>query len=281
MWTVTRPTQAAATTYLRCISRVRDPVVKQQLLAATDDVRDASQAFDEAAAAAVTYQLTEADFESAHVSAEQLQKTYTKRMAPQRAPGRVIYDELKLAAPYGICPLCGQRPVASLDHHLPKSRFPLLSVAPLNLVPACSDCNHVKEHHVPRTADDQTLHPYFDDVESDAWLKAVVLETAPAAVQFHVAPPAHWSPTLRRRVKLHFERFGLPSLYTSQAAVELSNIRVAMERAFQRGGTEAVRVQLLDHADSRLASRLNSWQTATYGALTESAWYCAGGFAFR
>ena len=101
-------------------------------------------------------------------------KVYTNRMAKEGAPGRPVYNALKLAA--RRCPLCGHRDVSTLDHYLPKTAFPLLCVTPSNLVPACSDCNKVKSDALPATAADQTLHPYFDDADQDAWLKAEVVQ---------------------------------------------------------------------------------------------------------
>ena len=75
-------------------------------------------------------------------------RVYDGRMAAQGSPGRTIYDAIKLASPNGLCPLCGQRVVATLDHYLPKSRYAALAVNPANLIPACSDCNKAKSDAV-------------------------------------------------------------------------------------------------------------------------------------
>jgi hypothetical protein len=43
------------------------------------------------------------------------------------------------------CPNCTIEKVASLDHYIPKGKFPDFSVNPINLVPCCSTCNSKKK----------------------------------------------------------------------------------------------------------------------------------------
>ena len=105
-------------------------------------------------------------------------RVYDGRMAAQGSPGRAIYDAIKVGSPNGLCPLCGQRVVATLDHYLPKSRYAALAVNPANLIPACSDCNKAKSDAVA-----DTLHPYYDNIENDLWLRAELKEVRPASVQ--------------------------------------------------------------------------------------------------
>lgn len=101
---------------------------------------------------------------------EQLKNVYENKFAKKGQPGRKVYDKLMSKPAQGICPLCGQRVVSTLDHYLPKAHFPVLSVVPINLIPSCSECNKSKTDHVPENAEQQTLHPYYDDVEEEQWL---------------------------------------------------------------------------------------------------------------
>jgi hypothetical protein len=178
-----------------CTSNLRDPVVKTEyenisplLVAAEDNFRTAAQTNS-------LYQFPETTMVGTR-TAEQMGWLYTHKLADPKAPGRAIYDEIRMAAPNGRCPLCGRGAVYTLDHHLPKANYPDLALTPINLVPACQDCNKNKTSTLPLTAADETLHPYFDNVEGDIWLHARVIEVAPAAVVFSVVPPALWSQTL-------------------------------------------------------------------------------------
>ena len=175
--------------------------------------------------------------------------------------------------------MCAHRAVTTLDHHLPKAHYPALAVAPLNLVPSCSDCNKAKLARVPHAPEDVSIHPYFDDVDSERWLFAEVLEVAPASIRFRVEPPAAWEALLAERVRRHFRGLNLSALYGSEAAEELLNIRHLLATIHATGGADEVRLYLEEHAESCLAGRLNGWRRATYEAWAESDWFCDGGFA--
>jgi hypothetical protein len=199
-------------------------------------------------------------------------------MVAKKSPGRDVYDKLMSLAYYGKCPLCGQRDVSTLDHYLPKAHYPALAVAPLNLVPACKDCNKAKLASLPASAEEEMLHPYFDDIDGDRWLYADVVEGAPAALRFRVDGPDDWDDILVARVTLHFETLGLGPLYAAQGADELLNIRHQLQTIFNAGGEQLVRDELLTRAESSRTARLNGWRVAAYEAYAQSDWFCAGGF---
>jgi hypothetical protein len=169
--------------------------------------------------------------------------------------------------------------VRTLDHHLPKAKYTVLAVTPNNLVPCCRDCQSSKECAFPTKAEEQTLHPYFDDVESETWVCADIVPTAPAAFQYYAAPPKHWGQLLRDRAAQHFKTFGLAQLYARNAGSHLAGIRTALRTVFDAGGTEALRKHLLEQAESWEVSSKNSWEAAMYRASAASDWFCDGGFA--
>lgn len=261
-----------------CVSRIKNQDLKQRLHAARPVVVAAATEFAAKAASTELHQLRPHVGAGPGVSTIEMVAVYTGRMAKAGQPGRAVYDRLRLAPADGVCPLCGQRPVDSLDHHLPKQQYPALAVVPANLVPACFACNKLKETYVPASAQQETLHPYFDDVSGVTWLVATVLPTQPAAVVFAARPPAAWPALLQERVAHHLRRFELGSLYTAQAAVELTNIRFSLHEVSASGGVAAVQQHLDREARSRRHHCLNSWQSALYTALAADAWYCSGGF---
>jgi len=67
------------------------------------------------------------------------------------------------------CPICdcsfGYSQV-TLDHILPKSKFPIYAITPINLVPTCHNCNIRKGTKVPS----KVLHPYFHKFETFEYL---------------------------------------------------------------------------------------------------------------
>jgi 5-methylcytosine-specific restriction endonuclease McrA len=273
-----RPNLVARNVFATCISRIRDTGLKQRMVAVTEDVVLASDQYDNLAAQNRLSQILQQEVVGGVVSTNEMEAVYTQRMAKKGAPGREIYDEIFNSAPQGKCPLCGQRMVSTLDHHLPKARYPALAVTPLNLVPACADCNKAKLASVPENASEEALHPYFDDIEGDRWLYAEVVEVDPAAVRFYVEPPEHWDDVLSSRVALHFRTLGLAILYAAEAADELSNIRHQLLSIHKAGGMELVRQELYDREISCRQARLNGWRAATFEAFAQSEWFCDGGF---
>lgn len=280
MWPLNRPTQAAQFTYTTCISRVRDAGLAARLNAATASVTTASAGFDRAAQGGTLHTIATHAIVPPDVTTEEMEKVYTQRMAKIGAPGRDIYDEIFSSSPHGRCPLCTQRSVATLDHYLPKARFPALAVTPLNLVPACSDCNKAKLASIPNRAEEVPLHPYYDDLGDQIWLHAQVVERRPAALRFTVVAPVGWSAILTARVENHFRSLGLGALFASEAAEELVNIRHQLVTLHAAVPAAGVKQELESRANSCAVARPNGWRTAAYRAWHTSDWFCEGGYGF-
>jgi hypothetical protein len=272
-----KPTEDAGEVYLTCISNFRDPELKKRLTQCTDAVQAASKEFELKVVITQLHTIAATESVGGLVTTKEMEKVYTQKMAKKGAPGRVFYDKLLAAPAHGRCPLCGQRTVSTLDHHLPKTHYPVFAVLPVNLVPACADCNKVKLALQPKSGDEETIHPYFDNIDRDLWLYARIEKSAPASAAFYVRPPAHWDAVLARRVQNHFTLLRLPALYASHAAEELANISYYLNNLFTTSGSEAVRSHLAEAAESRSAAQTNSWQTALYRALSESKWFYTEG----
>ena len=200
---MTKPTDDAAQVFRTCISNMQDQELKQRLESIVAVIADAAIGFESAAVRFGFYQIPRTNDGTGIVTKKELIDVYDKGMV-QRSLGRVIYNKILMAPPFGICPLCGQRTVSSLDHYLPKSHYPVLAVVPVNLIPACAECNKIKSEKFPTSAKDQTLHPYYDDVDSECWLSAKVLQGSPVALLFFVKPPEEWCEIKVFRVKHHF-----------------------------------------------------------------------------
>ena len=265
-------------TFVTCISRVRNAGLAARLAAATDSVVMASSEFDRAARRGTVHEVARHDIVAPDLTVDEMEKVYTQRMAKTGAPGRDIYDELFASPPQGRCPLCMQRSVATLDHHLPKAHFPSLAVAPLNLVPACSDCNKAKLASVPTRPEEVGLHPYYDNLGDDIWLHARVVERRPTALRFLVVAPPAWDAVLSARVANHFRSLSLAALFASEAAEELVNIRHQLTVLKAANSKVGVRDELRRRADSCAAGRPNGWRAAAYRAWHDSGLVPRGWF---
>ncbi|MFD9517940.1 hypothetical protein [Streptomyces sp. NPDC059979] len=191
----------------------------------------------------------------------------------RRAAGRVLYEAIKGSAVQGKCPLCGVGEIGSLDHHAPKTLFPLLAITPLNLVPACGICNGKKSNSLPASPDVEDFHPYFDDLGADRWLFAEICD---GAAVFYARPPTHWTPRAQQRITHHFTRYDLAWRYTKYAS-HLIPDRKRTDSRLRNLDPELLREELQDAARSHEANNPNSWSTALLHALSESDWYISSG----
>lgn len=272
-----KPTDYAGDVFIDCIETVRNPNLKARLIATKNLVIDAATEFEEKVTTGKMYTVVRESLINGNVTAKELETLYD-RMVRKGTLGRKIYDKLIIASSLGICPLCSHREVTQIDHYLPKSKYPRLSVVPINLIPSCSDCNKSKLNNYPQKADEETLHPYFDDVEDDRWLNANIIHTIPPTIEFEVISPENWSQLLHERVKYHFSSLSLNKLYSIQAAVELVQINHSLKNIYATAGMLGVKNYLVQGRESRSHANINSWQTAMYNAMAEDSWFCNGGF---
>lgn len=202
-----------------------------------------------------------------------LMDLYTSKFVPEGRPGRNTYMSIRKSAKKGRCPLCSQLDVSTLDHYLPKAKYPAFSIYPNNLVPSCTWCN---EH---KLANDEalTLHPYYDNIEDIHWLKCVLMDGEAVSVRFDVWESVKPS-SLRQRMANHLLHVGVAELYTTSALTHLSDIRKRLCDLGSSGGSAAVLAHLQEELASRRNNRLNSWGTALYFALCSENWFVQGGY---
>ncbi|MFD3729662.1 HNH endonuclease [Streptomyces sp. NPDC058671] len=246
---------------------------------AGDSVEAASARYRQAAQHGTLHELESREFTVPGLAPDDLVRwAYENGMVGSNG-GRVVYEQILGAAPDERCPLCGHGIVRTLDHFLPKRMFPALCVDPLNLVPACADCNHLKGERVPTEAETTLLHPYLDRIDDDSWLDAQVVHNSPSWVNFFVSPPPGWTDVLVERTRYHFTLFGLARVFAVQANRTVSNIRYQLTAMLATGGSDMVRAYLEDEAETRLADRPNGWEGVTYQALAHDDVFCSGAFA--
>jgi hypothetical protein len=277
---INKPALTAAMVYPECLTTVGDNGLRGRLERCQTLINDAETEFEAKITKGQIYTIARETVVNGNVTYKELKNVYTAQMV-RKPKGRVYYDQLIMAAPEGLCPLCSHREATTLDHYLPKSKYPRLSIVPINLIPSCKDCNTGKLADFPVGPNDETLHPYYDDIESVIWLNSIVNKTTPVSMSFSVRAPASWDNLLTNRVATHFDCFKLNVLYASQAARRLSGMKINLKRIYFSGaGQEGVEKYLTNEAVSNSAVNLNSWETAMFRALSEDDWFCSTGFQF-
>lgn len=285
MRAMTAPNFTVLDVYQKCINSISDISLRSRLNFIIPHIATAAEGYQICASTCQLHTIkpNESDndeFVIGEVTKGELKAVYSSHMVPQKKPARYFYDSILAKAPLGRCPFCGFGYASTLDHYLPKSKYPQLSVLPLNLIPCCKDCNSVKLADVVRTEGGQSLHPYFDHTQyvDEQWLFAHVIESTPATITFYVKPPDHWSDVSKSRVQAHFNAFELGARYAIEASTQLACLRDTLTSYLEISGSSAVKRHLAIEASTYFRHHKNSWQTAMFQSLANSDWYCDGGF---
>lgn len=281
---INAPTHQAIDVFNLCINSMKDGDRKTNLNNIAENFNSSFADYTAKVALKEWYQVPvfngdNSDTVFGAVTKQNLKQLYDDQFVKNKEPRR-IYDELLASAPLGICPFCGVTEARSLDHYLPKAKYPILSVVPNNLIPSCSDCNKGKTDSFPVSKGQQCLHPYFDHalLVGDQWLFAEVNQTSPPSVLFHVSVPDGFSEDDAARINTHFSDFELAVKFSNQAANEIAFLRELLQYDYDADGQDAVRTTLTRNASVAERLSVNSWKTAMYQALSQSDWYCDGGF---
>ncbi|NEX83012.1 hypothetical protein [Aeromonas rivipollensis] len=191
---------------------------------------------------------------------------------------RTIYDAIK-ASSNGICPLCSFGIVGTLDHYMPKARYPIFSVHPQNLVPSCTDCNKGKGSTVISSREKQVLHPYYlpEHFINDDWIKATVIAAIPVIIEFSVEPPEYWDELSKQRAINHFIDFNIETRFKLQSSLLLTMFTSQVSDLLnnQNFSTQQIQSHFRNIASGE---KSNSITKAVSSAIADSDWFCSGGF---
>lgn len=260
-----------------CISNLTDQRIVRNLTNAKEHVLEAGDNFVEKIKAGKLSSISPSPYINGVNMKESMVKLYKDKLAKKGQPGRKFYDRWRAIAPNNRCPLCSVQRVYTLDHYLSKADFPIYSIFPLNLIPACRDCNTEKLSHIATNYAEETLHPYFDNIDLNRWLYCRINETTPATFSFYVVAAPDWNSDMIHRVNKHMEVFNLHELFTDHAGEELSNIFLRLNNLFNIGGAEAVRIHLGECLTGCENANINSWRSAVYRAMYDSKWFHTNG----
>lgn len=209
------------------------------------------------------------------LSQDDVKKLYPQYFVDKSKPARILYDSIMNSA-NGRCPFCGGVGApGNLDHYLPKQRFTQFSVLPLNLVPACRDCNMgAKGQDLAITADQQPLHPYenLSHFYSEQWIFADYEPDPngePGRIVYRAAPPETWNETDKSRARNHFHNFNLSSRYSTKAAEELPIKILEYEKLKNLGlSPNNIKMAIFDFPVQE-AHFINHWRYVMFKALFE------------
>lgn len=187
-----------------------------------------------------------------------------------KTKGRNIYTEIQSLPANSRCPFCGVRVVTTLDHYLPKSKYPIYAVTPYNLIPSCSDCNGLKKGGIITSELDLLLNPYFDDVQSEQWLFCdIEIMYGFLTPKYYTKENPVFTDTQNMRIKNHFKVLQLNTFFGIHGAGEIDNNSEEWEELFVTENYEALKEEFKKQEKKYYSKEksINSWERALYQGL--------------
>ncbi|WP_146093365.1 hypothetical protein [Xanthomonas pisi] len=114
------------------------------------------------------------------------------------------------------CPACGEPGSPNtLDHYLPKGKYPHFCVTPLNLFPMCDACQDWKDEKTGNAASPRFfIHPYYDVFVAEQVLNLTISPPFDAPT-FKIGPREGLLPAQEGLVASHIRELGLPERFAS------------------------------------------------------------------
>lgn len=166
------------------------------------------------------------------------------------------------------CPICGCGKIKNLDHFFPESKYQLLCVTPLNLIPTCIDCNFAKRDKIFEECSKIPLNPYFDDIK-EKWLKcSIEIYKGTLITNFDVSEKVQ-NRLLYERCKSHMDIYKLNETFQNAARNHIINSMWSYLQVYRSGSREGLEVYLNEALNSYNKIDENSWISSLYSGLLE------------
>jgi 5-methylcytosine-specific restriction endonuclease McrA len=276
------PQQSSAEVIDACVNHMRPSNAKHaHAIHVKEPMKQASRTFEQALSkgAQLVSQLNGTDYRS-DVTADNDTAIYLydQQFCRHHEFG---YDDI-----LGIrdCAYCSCTEATTLDHFLPKSVFPNLSVTPLNLIPCCSKCNqHKSNSECLNHPELVPFNPYVDDFDDQQWLSVTIdHHTDRGAVptfSFNVTEekPEKWSVEQFDRLNNMFVNLQLGKRYARQVIRVLNDQRIKLRQLFEEDPS-MFRTRLLDQSNpANYGNVRNDWHVVAFSTAAADDWFCGDG----
>jgi aryl carrier-like protein len=168
-----------------------------------------------------------------------------------------------------LCPACGEfgKP-NTLDHYLPKGKYPHFSITPVNLFPMCDSCQKEKLEKTHTAIEPRLfLHPYFD-VFLERQIIRVVIHPPYDTPSFSIELLDWLTDEQRLVVQAHIRELAIERRFAGFFKDE--SIRILKHAAKIRNGNQTIQQSLELFRSLYEEPTLNSWQHLYYRAVLDN-----------
>lgn len=165
-----------------------------------------------------------------------------------------------------LCPACGEpgRP-NTLDHYLPKGKYPHLCVTPHNLFPMCDACQKEKLEKTGDIADPKFfVHPYFDVFVAENVI-VLVIEPPFDVPTFALLPRPGMTADQTRLISSHMRELAIPQRYGHFFRGQHRRLIRLVNR--MRSSGQDVSENLEAFCDACADQSKNSWEHIFYSSV--------------
>lgn len=142
-----------------------------------------------------------------------------------------------------ICPYCGMnyitsvskkngeiKTIASLDHYLPKNKYPFLAMNIYNLIPSCTNCNSIFKYQ----EEDAVIYPFnealddsitFSLKDANALINTIINLQIDTVAEIEILPKKYHSSEYYKRLQNHIKILALEERYNNFQNIAKSLIK--------------------------------------------------------
>lgn len=172
------------------------------------------------------------------------------------------------------CPYCRVDTAATMDHYLPKEKFPEFSFLPINLVPCCSRCNSIKGERWIFNDNRIFINYYFDNLDIENFLKSKIKYKKDAIktstnIKYSLETGDIQDKDLSKTIESHFFELELLDRYNELVGEELSNIYTSVMKS-DYSLDEHIRAIRNEFNVKKEIYGDNHWKVVLYYSILES-----------
>lgn len=129
------------------------------------------------------------------------------------------------------CPYCTLSEPDTIEHILPKEKYPEFAVHLYNLIPCCSKCNRHKGEAVRNNGLPVTINFYYHDPEYCQFLEAdcIIDSNGYPSFKYKLTFPSNADPTLTAIIANHFNRLHLIERYNEEIVKSYTEIELTIK----------------------------------------------------
>lgn len=164
-----------------------------------------------------------------------------------------------------FCPSCGEpgKP-GTLDHYLPKSIYPELSVMVENLTPMCTDCQALKGNDVTdENGNKMYIHPYYDPID-EVLIELDIREPFKNPSAFIASVPEAVPEPLKSLVRRHIQEINFISRFEEYCSNEYSDLLTTLAEEQEDDGREPISKTIGRFLNKAKRQSANRWEAIFY-----------------